>query len=912
MSDAAKPTLLVIDGHSLAFRAFYALPLDSFQTSSGQHTNAIHGFLSMLLSLLKQEKPTHIAVAFDISRYSFRTREYPEYKSTRGETPPEFIGQVPLLQEALAAMNIRTLIKEDFEADDILATLATRGSAEGYQVLVVSGDRDTIQLVNDDVTLLYPSSQGVSALTRYDSVKVYERYGVKPEQYPDVAALVGETSDNLIGISKVGEKTAVKWLTQYGDLQGILDHANEIPGVVGQNLRDQKENAIRNRRLNALVRDVELGVALDELQVQDIDVAAVRETFSKLQFRTLQERVLKLAAGDNGQDASGSAAAPARTAKSAPSVSQAIRSEARVSLPTPASPPKSQKLLDEELAGWLGRANTAEPEGVGVHFVVADGLIVEVGLATREESVVLDWHAGSADYRPFEEWLAGDHPKVFFDAKPQLKAAEQSGLKVSAVARDTLLAAQLLRPQGTDKSLGEWVERVLGEQVERQDLNQLIPDEGADAASASSAWYALRLLFAVTSALSERELLVLDEIEMPVLDDLVAIELRGIAVNHSALDDLSEELGRRAAAHAQAAYSVIGREVNLGSPKQLQEVLFDQLEMPKTRATKTGFTTDASALADLQISNPHPFLDMLLAHRDVTKLRQIVDLLRKSIAGDGRIHSTFGQIGAATGRLSSNDPNLQNIPVRTEDGRRIREAFVAGEGYEALLTADYSQIEMRIMAHLSEDPGLIDAFNAGEDLHRYVGARIFGVDPGEVTADQRSKVKAMSYGLAYGLSAFGLARQLRIEQKEAKQLMTDYFARFGAVRDYLRGVVEKAKIDGYTETIFGRRRPFPDLASPNRVLRENAERAALNAPIQGSAADIMKIAMSSVEREIRNAGLSSRMLLQVHDELIFELAPGEREHLESIVRDKMATAAELLVPLEVQVGVGRNWDEAAH
>lgn len=897
MSDADKPTLLVIDGHSLAFRAFYALPVDSFTTRDGQHTNAIHGFLSMLLLLLQNEKPTHLAVAFDISRFSFRTREYAEYKGTRGETPVEFKGQVPLLQDALKAMGVRTLEKEDFEADDILATLAARGRAEGYRVLLVSGDRDTIQLVNDDVTLLYPNTQGVSQLKRYDTDAVVERYGIRPEQYPDVAALVGETSDNLIGITKVGEKTAVKWLGLYGDLDGILAHADEIKGVVGQNLRDEKENAIRNRRLNRLVDDVDLEVQLDELVTKPIDIEAVQPLFERLEFRTLFERLKKIAAGEtNG----GSAGAPAAAAAPVEAV------EAGPTAPTP------RRLLDEELAVWLERATAAEPAGLGLSLEVLDGLVIGAGIATAEETVHLPWQPGRSDYAPFEAWLASDAPKIMTDAKPQLKALLRSGLAFDGLVVDTLVAGWLVRPILAEKTLADLVERYLGETVPQADPAQLVPEEGSDAGAPEYAWYSLRLAPVVLKALPESSRQLLADVEMPLVRVLAAMEHRGVTVDHAELAALSSELGTRAAGLAEAAFAEIGREVNLGSPKQLQEVLFDQLGMPKTRATKTGYTTDASALADLQESNPHPFLGYLLEHRDATKLRQIVESLDKSIAADGRIRTSYGQIGAATGRMSSNDPNLQNIPIRTEDGRRIRKAFRHGPEYVELLTADYSQIEMRIMAHLSGDPGLIEAFNAGEDLHRFVGARVFGVDPGDVTPVMRTKVKAMSYGLAYGLSAFGLSKQLRIDRAEATLLMKEYFERFGAVRDYLRTVVEQAKIDGYTETIFGRRRPFPDLNSPNRVHRENAERAALNSPIQGSAADIIKIAMARVEAELLERDLASRMLLTVHDELIFEVAEGESEVLETIVRDRMAHAAELLVPLDVQIGRGANWEDAAH
>ncbi|UCR89745.1 DNA polymerase I [Mycetocola spongiae] len=886
MSENKKPTLLIIDGHSLAFRAFYALPVDSFQTRDGQHTNAIHGFVSMLLNLLKNENPTHVAVAFDISRFSFRTREYPEYKGTRGETPSEFIGQIPLLQEVLAAMNIVTITKEDYEADDILATLSVQGTEAGYRVLVVSGDRDAIQLVNDNVTLLYPSRQGVSDLTRYDPAKVQERYGIRPEQYPDVAALVGETSDNLIGVPKVGEKTAVKWLGLYGSLDGILENAENIGGKVGESFREHKENAVRNRRLNHLVTDVELPFTVQQLERKPINEEGVREMFARLEFRTLLDRVFKL----EGITGSAEPEAPAVEAPAAPAI---------------------QELLDEELGAWLARNSAAHPGGLALQFELHDGLPVAIGIASASESTLLAWHAGSADYAPFEAWLAGESPKIIHDAKPVLKALAHAQLPIGGLQTDTLIAGWILRPASPDKTLGELVTRYLDEHMPVADPNQLVPEDNADN-PALQAWYVARVAAAQIAILDEGSASVLRDIEIPSTPILAQMEEYGVAVNHGELAALSAQLGTTAADLAERAYAEIGREVNLGSPKQLQEVLFDQLGMPKTRANKSGYSTDASSLADLQAKSPHPFLGLLLEHRDATKLRQIVETLDKAIAPDHRVHTTYIQTGTSTGRLSSADPNLQNIPVRSAEGRHIRAAFQVGEGFESLLTADYSQIEMRIMAHLSGDEGLIEAFRTGEDLHRFVGARIFGVEPAEVSNEMRTKVKAMSYGLAYGLSAFGLSKQLRIDTGEAKKLMSDYFERFGAVRDYLRDVVEQAKIDGYTTTIFGRRRLFPDLASPNRVLRDNAARAALNAPIQGSAADIMKIAMINVAADMREAQLESRMLLQVHDELIFEVATGEAEALEKIVRERMAGAAELTVPLEVQVGHGSNWDEAAH
>ncbi|MEG0362829.1 MAG: DNA polymerase I [Aurantimicrobium sp.] len=903
MSNNAQPTLMVIDGHSLAFRAFYALPVDSFRTADGQHTNAIHGFISMMLNLLAKEKPTHLAVAFDISRYSFRTREYPEYKGTRGETPPEFIGQVPLLQDALHAMGITTITKEDFEADDILATLAAQGSAQDFKVLVVSGDRDTIQLIDDNVTLLYPSKQGVSELTRYDAAKVFERYGIQPHQYPEIAALVGETSDNLPGIPKVGEKTAVKWINEYGSLEEILRRADEIGGKVGESLREFKENAIRNRRLNRLIPDVDLPVGPADLERLPFDSEAVREVFGRLEFKSLLTRVLAL----NGEQDSTPTEAKSSPSPSVVPVVEEVSSEPVVA----AQAPRSQQLLDEELAAWLHRASESSPQGVAVELEVYATGIAVVGLATETETVSVPWSPVQADMKPLIEWFAGPTPKIFHGAKEQIKALLSLGIPLENLGFDTEIADWVLRPDSSKRELADLVKLYLNEVLPTPDPNQLVPDD-SELDAGGRTWFVNRIDSAIRDRMEAATLALFLEIEIPSLTTLAAMEMRGVTVNKEKLQALSDELGIRAETAKNEAFAVIGREVNLASPKQLQEVLFDQLGMPKTRATKTGYTTDATALADLQATNPHPFLGLLLEHRDVTKLKQIVETLILAIGTDGRIHTTYGQTGTSTGRLSSANPNLQNIPIRTADGRRIREAFEVGEGFDALFTADYSQIEMRIMAHFSEDEGLIEAFISGEDLHKFVGARVFGVEPGEVTGEMRSQVKAMSYGLAYGLSAFGLARQLGIDNSAAKKLMADYFQRFGGVRDYLRSVVEQARAQGYTETLFGRRRPFPDLASPNRVLRDNAERAALNAPMQGTAADIMKIAMIGIEQDLVALGLKSQLLLQVHDELVLEVIESEREQVVKIVTDRMSHAAKLRVPLDVQIGVGANWNEAAH
>ena len=883
MSD--KPTLMVIDGHSLAFRAFYALPVDSFVSPDGQHTNAIHGFISMFLGLLKKENPTHVAVAFDISRFSFRTRIYPEYKATRGETPSEFIGQVPLLQEALAAMGVVTLTKEDYEADDILATLAHQAGENGFDVLVVSGDRDTFQLVNDRVTVLYPSARGVAELKRYTPSAVEERYGVPPHKYPDVAALVGETSDNLVGVDKVGEKTAVKWITQFGSLDSVLEHADEISGVVGQNLRDQRDRAIRNRQLNRLLTDVVLEVTLEDLERGSINPEAVSTVFTNLGFKTLKTRVLELAGATEGE--------------TAPTIQADVR---QVELPV------ERTLVDEELQAWLQRNST---DILGLSVRANGGVVEAVGLASQSEAIRVPWTPGSADHEPLLTRL-GEHDAgwVCFDGKETISSLAPA-VGALTIAGDVRVGFWVGKPSAKTPTFASMVGEILGLDIPQPDPNQLVPEEDALPVGVD-AWLVRALWLRVLEDLTPSSASVLRDIELPLVSVLAAMESLGIASNRGELERISTELAAQSAAHQADAYAAIGREVNLGSPKQLQTVLFEDLSMPKTRATKTGYTTDAKALQELQLSHPHPFLDALLAHRDSTKLHQIVEGLIASVTPDGRIHTTFDQTGTSTGRLSSSDPNLQNIPVRTDVGHQIRSTFVASGEADGLLTADYSQIEMRIMAHLSEDAGLIEAFQGGEDLHRFVGARIFDVAPDDVTPLMRTKVKAMSYGLAYGLSAYGLAQQLAMTPGEAKELMSEYFRRFGNVRDYLRTVVEKAKQDGFTETLFGRRRPFPDLASPNRIVREAAERQALNAPIQGTAADIIKIAMRDISDDIVQKELRSRMVLQVHDELVFEVFGGERAKLEEIVVNRMGGAATLMVPLDVQLGWGANWDEAAH
>ena len=892
MNAVAKPTLLLIDGHSLAFRAFYALSPDSFKTSAGQHTNAVHGFISMMLNILQAEQPTHMAVAFDLSRSSFRTDEYPAYKGTRGETPPEFNGQTELLTEALAAMNIVTITKENYEADDVIATLSKMGDDAGYEVFIVSGDRDTFQLISENTTILYPV-KGVMNLARMNDEAVYAKYGVHANQYSDLAALVGETSDNLPGIPGVGPKTAAKWLQEYHSLEAILEAAESIGGKVGESLREHKQEAVRNRRLNRLVRDLELPVSLEDLKIEGVNQAEVKRVFTNLQFRSLTERVLRLRG--------------VKAAESADENTDAISEDASsASEPTIFDVPSQP---ESKTLSWGDFRVFVESNSCALAFELSETRILALGAATASERVYSPLTASEA--AEAQMWLSKLETATIFGAKDIERALLQQGTSLSAVIDDPLLEAYLIDPVRRSYAIDDLAIEHLGLVVKRADANQLIPDDSVDCSL--DAWLAILLSQKLGAAIEQQDMKsVYETIERPSSRVIATMEATGVQVNQELLNGLLERLAIEIREAELACFALIGKEINLASPKQLQTVLFEDLGMVGNKKIKTGFSTNAEALNTLFEETEHPFLEALLKHREVTKIRQMVEVLNKSIASDGRIHTNYVQTGTSTGRLSSEAPNLQNIPIKTERGREIRDAFEVSKGFETLLTADYSQIEMRIMAHLSEDDGLIEAFNTGEDLHRFVGARIFGVSPSDVTPAMRSKVKAMSYGLVYGLSEYGLAKQLRISNGEAKELMADYFARFGGVRRYLASVVDHAKLNGYTVTTFGRRRPFDDLKSPIFQLRENARRAALNAPIQGTAADIMKLAMIRVQAAITDAGLSSRMLLQVHDELVFEVAPGELEQVKAIAIDCMSNVVKLSVPLEVHVGIGKTWDAAGH
>ncbi|MCG5465796.1 DNA polymerase I [Micromonospora sp. NPDC053740] len=897
---ATTPRLLLVDGHSMAYRAFFALPVENFSTTTGQPTNAVYGFTSMLINVLRDEQPTHIVVAFDVSRHSFRTDKYAEYKAGRSETPTDFKGQVSLVKEVLAALQIPVVEKEGFEADDVIATLASQARDQGMSVLISSGDRDAFQLVDDQITVLYPR-KGVSDLARMDPAAIEAKYGVPPQQYRDLAALVGETSDNLPGIPGVGPKTAAKWITTYGGVEGVIARADEIKGKAGDSLRERLADVIRNYEINCLVSDLELPLRPEDSRWTGWDREAVHQVFDTLEFRILRDRLYQYL--------------------------EAVEPEAESGFDL------TGEVLTEPgaLAGWLTtHVPSGTPVGLAVkldtgpnrrHTASITGLALATagGAAAWVDPARLD----PTDEGALAAWLADEQrPKVLHDSKPAVLACAAHGWQLAGIVRDTQIAAYLARPDQRSYDLTDLALRYLHRElrVDVPESGQLtldgLGDEGVVEQNLMlQARATLDLADAIDAELSrdgEQSARLMAGVELPLMRVLATMESTGIAADTHYLSELEAHFAAEVKAAAQGAYEAVGREFNLGSPKQLQEILFTELGLPKTKKIKTGYTTDADALQWLYAQQPHAVLAHLLRHRDVAKLKSTVDGLLKSVSDDGRIHTTFNQTVAATGRLSSTEPNLQNIPIRTEEGRRIRRAFVVGDGYECLLTADYSQIEMRIMAHLSSDDALIDAFNSGADFHAATASSVFGVPLGDVTPDQRRKIKAMNYGLAYGLSAFGLSQQLSISTEEARGLMENYFAGFGGVRDYLQQVVARARQDGYTSTILGRRRYLPDLVSDNRQRRDIAERMALNAPIQGSAADIIKVAMLHVDTALREAGLGSRMLLQVHDELVFEVAPGERESLEALVRQEMGGAYPLSVPLEVSVGLGRDWNSADH
>ena len=877
---------MLIDGHSMAFRAFYALPTEKFTTSTGQATNAIYGFLSMLATLLHDEQPTHVAVAFDVGRTTFRTEMFPDYKAQRDETPPEFISQIPILKNLLTALGITTIEKPNYEADDIIATLATTAQPLGFETLIVTGDRDALQLVNNTTTVLYPM-KGVSVIHRFTPQAVQDKYGLTPEQYPDFAALRGDPSDNLPSIPKVGEKTATKWIVQHGNLTNLLNNADTIKGVVGTNLRERIDQVKLNRQLTEMVKNLDLTHTPPELKLQPVNTKTLTEDFNNLEFgTTLRTKILK-ARG--------------------------------VTVDTTATPPQTPTTVDTiGVAKWLKQHPT---EAMAVHITgrgtPATGDAESFAIIDQNHHAIAGNFAdlNPKDDKALADYLQSTQPKFLHDAKTTYHMLAGRGITLGGIAHDTALAAYLLNPGQRTYDLKTTYQRHLHRTLEITETGQLSLLDITNTNTLITAAAAILELAATlpTKLATINELELYLDLELPLTTILAEMEATGIAVDIPTLEEQLDTFTNLVTQEETAARTIAGDpNLLLTSPKQLQVVLFETLGLPKTKKIKTGYSTAAKEIETLAANHPHEFLNHLLAHREYQKMKTTLEGLIKAVGDDGRIHTTFQQTMTSTGRLSSTDPNLQNIPIRTPAGKKIRSAFTVGTNYETLLTADYSQIEMRVMAHLSNDPGLITAYNNGEDLHNYVGAKVFDVPPSGVTPELRRKVKALSYGLVYGLSAFGLSQQLNIPAGEAKQIMENYFHRFGGVKHYLDTVVTQARKDGYTATLFDRRRYLPELTSTNRATRENAERAALNAPIQGTAADIIKIAMLRIHHQLKKTNAKSRVLLQVHDELVVEIAPGELTTVKKLIEHEMDNAITLKVPLEVSTGHGPNWDAAAH
>ncbi|MFR2472784.1 MAG: DNA polymerase I [Bifidobacterium longum] len=943
-------TLLVVDGHSLAFRAFFALPVDNFSTSSGQATNAVWGFATMLAQVIDAEKPDHLGVAFDVKGGTFRNEMLPQYKGTREAAPEELLTQLPLIQRMLTALGVTYIEKPGFEGDDVIATLATMGDKAGYHTLVLSGDRDAFQLVDDNVTVLYPGHH-FKDLKHMTPQSIIDKYKVTPAQYPDLAALRGETADNIPGVPGVGDGFAAKWINQFGSLDGICEHADEIGGKKGESLRANIDQVKLNRKVNALVRDVDLGVDIEDLTFGTVDVAQIDALFKELEFgpRT-KSRVLKtFNTGAKASNASGAG-------ESTNNEQNEQDSSLDLNLPEPTS-----ITAPEQFDEWV-KAHRVE---VKVPGEIADFTVSDYGDGSQRHAICGDavghaWTVAAwGDERPgrataqaiavatatsaaivplpitdtlraqLARFLKSEHSRTIVHGyKELLHLLGAVDLDMDLPMFDTKLAGYLAQPDFHADSLKQAAEHFLDIHfTETEQPSQGTLDFDDDQVEEDPNEHRLRDLAIIRSLavtlgpiIDEREQCwLMRAIELPVSRVLHGMEHTGAKVDSVRLVSMRDQFAAEARQAQEMAWEYAGTEINLQSPKQLQKVLFEDMGLKPTKRTKSGsYTTNAAALQDLYVKSvdnerANGFLGALLRHREINKLKQIVQtLIDATNTSDERIHTTFEQTVAATGRLSSVDPNLQNIPNRNAAGREIRGVFVPGEGYEALMSCDYSQVELRIMADLSDDEALIEAFRSGADFHKYVASMVYKLPVDQITGDQRSHVKAMSYGLAYGLSTYGLAQQLKIAPREAEALKNRYFDTFGKVHDYLESLVANAREKGYTETIFGRRRYFPALHSTNRVAREAAERAALNAPIQGSAADIMKIAMIRAEQTLAEAHVKSRIILQIHDELVVEIAPGEGDQVTELVRNAMEHAVDLAVPLDVSCGIGSDWQLAAH
>ncbi|MGC2241876.1 MAG: DNA polymerase I [Acidimicrobiia bacterium] len=861
------PTLALIDGNSIAYRAFYALP-DDLATKSGQITNSVFGFTRMLIRLLKDFHPDGIAVAWDVSRHTFRTESYPEYKAQREKAPDHFRTQLPLIDEVLTALEINQLRREGYEADDLIASLTRLAVDGGWQVLIVTGDRDAFQLIGGPTRVVY-TRRGISDTVVADAAYVEDRYGIRPDQYVDYAALRGDTSDNLPGVPGVGEKTAARLIAEYGDLDNLyLAIADQTPKLM-ENLATHREQAFLNRELMKLVDDLDVGIPIEAFATKEWDRARVKELFSSLEFHSMWDDL-------------------EQALPSAPSTTEVVAVE--TSLVT--DPARIRELGDDGVlvAGLV----TENQEPFGISASIGPGTAVVVPFDSAGAIV--------------ESLANGEMALAGHDVKELVRAILDRDGDVERLAMDTALAAYIINPSQRSYELDELADRLLGLELtspdaEETDAGMLPFDTGPDLEAEGRRIEAVRRLVTVMrSELETREELSLfEEFELPLVAVLARMEHAGIGVDRSYLEEMGADLRERLDALDGKIQELAGEPFNVNSTDQLRFILFEKLGLPVVKKTSTGKpSTDASVLKKLD----HPLVEALLEYREYEKLRSTyVDGYLPLIEVDGRIHTRFNQMAATTGRLSSDRPNLQNIPIRSESGRTVRRAFVAGEGAKYLV-ADYSQIELRVLAHMSQDPFLLEAFRSGSDIHTATAARVWGLAESEVSTEQRRTAKMINFGLLYGMEAFGLADRLDISRSEAQEHMDAYFDQFVQVKEFMQSMVTEARNQGYTTTLFGRRRYLPELKSDNYRIRQMGERMALNAPVQGTAADIIKKAMIDLDSSLRSEAMASALLLQIHDELILECPEEELEIAEKLVVETMEGVVDLDVPLRVDVATG--------
>jgi DNA polymerase I len=882
--------LFLLDGMSLTFRAYFALPPE-LATSDGLVTNAIHGFSSMLLSIVRDHKPGALAVAFDLPGGTFRDELVEDYKGGRDETPDDLLPQFELVRELAGVLNIPIVDAEGFEADDVMATLATRGRDEGRDVVVVTGDRDCFQLVEDPHVRVLYNRRGVSDYSLYDEKGIIERTGVDPARYAMLAALRGDPSDNLPGVPGVGEKTAAKLLNQYGDLDGIFAHLDELTPKLKINMTENESLARQNLDVMTLVRDVPLGVDPAELELGGWSLDEVEAFYNSLEMRRAWERTSELLqAGAFGPGRGGTTS----SAKKAPA-KKASAKKAGARAPKIATGASVKKVISRCAATPFVAALSSSGD--------------QLALAERGSADVCVLDVGSNDAA---KALESPQPAAGLDVKYLLRLMLAEGNEPAVPDGDAAIAGYLL-----DAAAGDYTLRtLLRRHAPELDLPETSASSGeldlggTNTTDLASEVLALDDLLTILDAqLADLDLTELyREIELPLVLVLARMEDRGIAVDTEVLRSIADDLTKRAAKLEKEIIKLAGHEFTINSTKQLQTVLFEELDLPKGRKTKTGYSTDAATLEGLL--GTHPIIEALLAYREVEKLRSTYgESLLQEVGPDGRIHATFRQTVARTGRLSSESPNLHNIPVRTDEGRRFREAFVPSPGWE-LLVADYDQVELRIIAHLAGDPGLLAAFEHGEDIHRAIAADVFGVAPDKVTHEQRERAKMVSYGLAYGMEAYGLARRLNASVPEAKEIMDRYFEAYPGVKKYMDRTVAEARANGFTRTELGRIRPLPELSGGTRGAQMAAERQAMNAGIQGLAADIFKVALVRLDRRLTAEGLAARIVLQVHDEVLVEAPPSEHDQVEAATLEELTGAAALSVPLKVSLGWGSSWAAA--